>query len=288
MISYPRGSPGAARTRYDPSGTRHSHHITNHRVCTQIPAPHLPSTETPFPETSTPSRDSSRTDCSPPSPAALRAPAARRSASTASAEIFRSASCSANAAFASGRQPAFRREMQYFLIRHRRIQRAKVFLRIRTAVSTFTSPTSPPLTPQQSAILCAMASTINISLPEPLSSYVAAKIAARDYGTPGQYITELIQEAAQPEGILKSVSFAQRQSKRLRSLTKTGSTATSFPSWNRTPHNALLRLRILPAASHTVAKQSRLQREIRFGARSTLALCGKRSHSISAKPSRSR
>ncbi len=39
-----------------------------------------------------------------------------------------------------------------------------------------------------------MASTINISLPEPLSSYVDAKIAAGDYGTPGQYITELIQE----------------------------------------------------------------------------------------------
>lgn len=39
-----------------------------------------------------------------------------------------------------------------------------------------------------------MSSTINISLPEPLSSYVDAKVAAGDYGTPSQYITELIQE----------------------------------------------------------------------------------------------
>jgi len=39
-----------------------------------------------------------------------------------------------------------------------------------------------------------MASTINISLPEPLSSYVDAEVAAGNYGTPGQYITELIQE----------------------------------------------------------------------------------------------
>jgi antitoxin ParD1/3/4 len=39
-----------------------------------------------------------------------------------------------------------------------------------------------------------MATTINISLPEPLSSYVEAKVEAGDYGTPSQYITELIQE----------------------------------------------------------------------------------------------
>ena len=39
-----------------------------------------------------------------------------------------------------------------------------------------------------------MATTINISLPEPLSSYVEAKVADGDYGTPSQYITELIRE----------------------------------------------------------------------------------------------
>jgi antitoxin ParD1/3/4 len=39
-----------------------------------------------------------------------------------------------------------------------------------------------------------MATTINISLPEPLSTYVEAKVAAGDYGTPSQYITELIQD----------------------------------------------------------------------------------------------
>ncbi len=39
-----------------------------------------------------------------------------------------------------------------------------------------------------------MASTINISLPEPLSSYVEAQIASGDFGTPSQYISELIQE----------------------------------------------------------------------------------------------
>lgn len=37
-----------------------------------------------------------------------------------------------------------------------------------------------------------MATTINISLPEPLKSYVDAQIDAGDYGTPSQYIRELI------------------------------------------------------------------------------------------------
>ena len=37
-----------------------------------------------------------------------------------------------------------------------------------------------------------MATTINISLPEPLKTYVDAQIEAGDYGTPSQYIRELI------------------------------------------------------------------------------------------------
>ncbi|MDQ2926379.1 MAG: type II toxin-antitoxin system ParD family antitoxin [Acidobacteriota bacterium] len=37
-----------------------------------------------------------------------------------------------------------------------------------------------------------MATTINISLPEPLKTYVDAQIEAGDFGTPSQYIRELI------------------------------------------------------------------------------------------------
>jgi antitoxin ParD1/3/4 len=37
-----------------------------------------------------------------------------------------------------------------------------------------------------------MASTLNISLPEPLKAYVEAQAEAGDYGTPSQYIRELI------------------------------------------------------------------------------------------------
>ncbi|SEG66557.1 antitoxin ParD1/3/4 [Bryocella elongata] len=39
-----------------------------------------------------------------------------------------------------------------------------------------------------------MASTINITLPESLSKFVEAQVEAGAFGTPGQYIRELIQE----------------------------------------------------------------------------------------------
>ncbi|MEO7030039.1 MAG: hypothetical protein ABI147_11620 [Acidobacteriaceae bacterium] len=39
-----------------------------------------------------------------------------------------------------------------------------------------------------------MATTINISLPEPLKTYVDAQIEGGDFGTPSQYIRELILE----------------------------------------------------------------------------------------------
>jgi len=39
-----------------------------------------------------------------------------------------------------------------------------------------------------------MASTINITLPESLSKFVEAQVEAGEFGTPGQYIRELIQE----------------------------------------------------------------------------------------------
>lgn len=37
-------------------------------------------------------------------------------------------------------------------------------------------------------------SSINISLPEPLKAYVEAQIEAGDYGTPSEYVRELIRE----------------------------------------------------------------------------------------------
>jgi antitoxin ParD1/3/4 len=39
-----------------------------------------------------------------------------------------------------------------------------------------------------------MATTLNISLPEPLKAYVDARTEFGDYGTPSQYIRELIAE----------------------------------------------------------------------------------------------
>jgi antitoxin ParD1/3/4 len=39
-----------------------------------------------------------------------------------------------------------------------------------------------------------MATTLNISLPEPLKAYVDAQAEFGDYGTPSQYIRELIVE----------------------------------------------------------------------------------------------
>ncbi|MCU1323622.1 MAG: transcriptional regulator [Acidobacteriaceae bacterium] len=35
-------------------------------------------------------------------------------------------------------------------------------------------------------------STLNISLPEPLKSYIDAQIEAGDYGTPSEYVRDLI------------------------------------------------------------------------------------------------
>lgn len=37
-----------------------------------------------------------------------------------------------------------------------------------------------------------MASTINLTLPESLSRYVASQVEAGDFGTPSQYLRELI------------------------------------------------------------------------------------------------
>lgn len=37
-------------------------------------------------------------------------------------------------------------------------------------------------------------SSLNISLPEPLKAYVEAQIEAGDYGTPSEYVSDLIRE----------------------------------------------------------------------------------------------